>query len=95
MAIGLFQTIRITLQLGSKTSEGNFLENCESCLEQWEALSSTTASAEILALARVGTFDPLELGEWVFGNRLRLIIAPTCRRHIVPQRWQAAHLEPL
>lgn len=37
---------------------------------------------------RMRTFDLLELGERVFGNRLRLIIALTSSRHIVLQRWQ-------
>lgn len=36
----------------------------------------------------VEIFDPLKLGEWVFGNRLRLVTAPTPSRHVVLQRWQ-------
>lgn len=37
---------------------------------------------------RVETFNPLELRERVFGNRLRSITTPTTSWHIVLQRWQ-------
>ena len=58
---------------------------------QWESFSSATNSAGILTFTRVRTFDPLELGEWVFGNRLQLITAPTSNSHGGLWRWQLIH----
>ena len=88
---GLLQIILTLPQLVKKARKEKSLENCESSLRQWESFSSATDSAGILTFSRVRTFDPLELGEWVFGNRLQLITAPTSNSHGGLWRWQLIH----
>lgn len=91
IADGLLQIILTLPQQGNKTRKEKSLENRESSLRQWESFSSATNSAGILTFTRVRTFDPLELGEWVFGNRLQLITAPTSNSHGGLWRWQLIH----
>lgn len=91
IADGLLQIILTLPQQGNKTRKEKSLKNCESSLRQWESFSSATNSAGILTFTRVRTFDPLELGEWVFGNRLQLITAPTSNNHGGLWRWQLIH----
>lgn len=91
IADGLLQIILTLPQLGNKARKEKSLENCESSLRQWESFISATDSAGILTFSGVRTFDPLELEEWAFGNRLQLITAPTSNSHEGLWRWQLIH----